>query len=105
MEVVTPKAKKAKTSTKKFVTKTKSAEPSTLTKRTRYTLKSRKVKIVEEEEWSGEEEEEYDTEKDKMVKFGKRTILKGRILRDFEEECMLILLEKLQVQGWKDMVL
>nr|XP_009797252.1 PREDICTED: eukaryotic translation initiation factor 5B-like [Nicotiana sylvestris] len=68
---------------------TKSVEPSTLAKRTRSVLKSRKVKIVDEE-WSGEEEEEEeeesDIEKDKMVKFGKRTILKGRLLRDLEEE-------------------
>ncbi|XP_070003528.1 uncharacterized protein [Nicotiana sylvestris] len=56
VEVVAPKYKKAKTSTKKFVSKTQSAEPSTLDKRTRSDVKSRKVKIVEEEEWSGEEE-------------------------------------------------
>ncbi|XP_070036072.1 uncharacterized protein [Nicotiana tomentosiformis] len=99
MEVVTPKAKKAKTSSKKSVSKTKSAEPSTLAKRTRYALKPRKVKIVEEEEWSGEEEEESNAEKDNMVKFGKKTILKGKLLRDLEEEGMLLLLEKLQLQG------
>ncbi|XP_070057727.1 uncharacterized protein [Nicotiana tomentosiformis] len=95
MEVVTPK----------------SAEPSTLAKRTRFALKPRKVKIVEEEEWSREEEEEKeeegesDAEKDKMVKFGKRTILKGRLLMDLEESGMVMLLEKLQLQGWKNMVL
>ncbi|XP_070018050.1 protein pxr1-like [Nicotiana sylvestris] len=53
MEVVTPKAKKAKTSTKKSVSKTKSAEPSTLAKRARSALKSRKVKRMNEEEWWG----------------------------------------------------
>ncbi|XP_070056524.1 COP1-interactive protein 1-like [Nicotiana tomentosiformis] len=100
MEVVTPKAKKAKTSTKKSISKTNSAELSTLTKRTGSALKSRKVKIVEEEE-----EQEFDAEKEKMIKFRKRTILKGRLLRDLEEEGMLMLLEKLQLQGWKDMVL
>ncbi|XP_070054283.1 uncharacterized protein [Nicotiana tomentosiformis] len=78
MKVLTPKAKEAKTSTKKSA------------------VKSRKVKIVEEEEWSGEEEEDdFDAEKDKMVKFGKRTILKGRLLRDLEEEGTVMLLEKL----------
>ncbi|XP_070032445.1 uncharacterized protein [Nicotiana tomentosiformis] len=88
VEVLTPKAKKAKTSTKKSVSESKSAEPSTL-----------------EEEWSGEEEDDSDTEKDKMAKFGKRTILKGRLLRDLEEQGMVLLLEKLELQGWKDMVL
>ncbi|XP_075109521.1 uncharacterized protein LOC107828241 isoform X2 [Nicotiana tabacum] len=53
MKVVTPKAKKVKTSTKKFVSKTKSAKPSTFAKRTRSALKSNQVKIVENEEWSG----------------------------------------------------
>ncbi|XP_070050276.1 uncharacterized protein [Nicotiana tomentosiformis] len=48
MEVVTPKAKKIKTSTKKFVSKTKSARPSTLVKRTRSDLKSSKLEIVKE---------------------------------------------------------
>ncbi|XP_019252849.1 PREDICTED: uncharacterized protein LOC109231659 [Nicotiana attenuata] len=74
VEVMTPKAKKVKTSSKKSVSKTKSVEPSTLAKRTRSALKSRKVKIVEEEEWSGEveeEEEEYDIEKDKMLSLGR----------------------------------
>ncbi|XP_070049229.1 uncharacterized protein [Nicotiana tomentosiformis] len=83
VEVQTPKPKKAKTSTKKSIYVSKSAEPSTLAKRTRSAVKTKQVKIVEEEEWSGEEEEEEDnsdTEKDKMAKFGKRTILKGRLL-------------------------
>ncbi|XP_070008475.1 uncharacterized protein [Nicotiana sylvestris] len=105
VKVLTPKAKKAKTSTKKSVSKSKSAKPSTLAKRTRSAMKSRKVKMVEEEEWSGEEKVESDIEKDKMIKFGKRTILKGRLLRDLEEEGMLLMLEKLQSQDWKDMVL
>nr|XP_016445372.1 PREDICTED: ABC transporter F family member 4-like [Nicotiana tabacum] len=69
------------------------AEPSTLAKRTRYARKSRKVQIVEEEE--SEEEEESDEELDKMVKFGKRTILKDRLRRDLEEEGMVMLVEKL----------
>lgn len=87
VEVLTPKHKKFKTSTKK------SAEPSTLVKRTRSAVKLKQVKMVEEEEWCGEEEDDSDVEKDKMDKFGKMTILKGRLLRDLEE------------QGIKDMVL
>ncbi|XP_019234484.1 PREDICTED: nucleolin-like [Nicotiana attenuata] len=79
------------------------AEPSTLAKRTGSSRKSRKVQVVEEED--SEEEEEIDEEQDKMVKFGKRTILKDRLLRDLEEEGMVMLLEKLEIQGWKDMVL
>ncbi|XP_070035591.1 protein pxr1-like [Nicotiana tomentosiformis] len=66
VEVVTPKAKKIKTSKKKSPSKTKSAEPSTLVKRTMSTLKSRKAKVLEEEE--SEEKEKSDAEKDKMVK-------------------------------------
>ncbi|XP_070014365.1 uncharacterized protein [Nicotiana sylvestris] len=60
VEVVTPKAKKIKTSKTKSHSKTKSAEPSTLAKRTRSAMKSKKVKIVEEEE--SEDEEETDQE-------------------------------------------
>nr|XP_009630979.1 ABC transporter F family member 4-like [Nicotiana tomentosiformis] len=89
VEVVTPKEKKRKTSKKKSPSKTVDAEPSTLAKRTRYAMKSLKVQVVEEEESEEEEEEEEeetDEEHDKMVKFGKRTILKGRLLRDLEEE-------------------
>nr|XP_016461383.1 PREDICTED: uncharacterized protein LOC107784725 [Nicotiana tabacum] len=56
-------------------------------------------------EWSGEKEDDSDTEKDKVAKFGKRTILKGRLLRDLKEKGMVLLLEKLELQGWKDMVL
>nr|XP_009774754.1 PREDICTED: uncharacterized protein LOC104224754 [Nicotiana sylvestris]XP_016471140.1 PREDICTED: uncharacterized protein LOC107793331 [Nicotiana tabacum] len=79
VEVLTPKPKIAKTSTKK----SKSVEPSTLAKRTRSDVKSKQMKLVEEEEWSGEEEDHSDAGKDKMAKFGKRTILKGRLLRDW----------------------
>ncbi|XP_070020637.1 protein pxr1-like [Nicotiana sylvestris] len=49
VEVVTPKAKKIKTSKKKSPSKTKSAKHSTLEKRTRSALKSRKVEEKEEE--------------------------------------------------------
>nr|XP_016454937.1 PREDICTED: nucleolin-like [Nicotiana tabacum] len=102
-EVATPKTKKRRTSKKKSPSKTKSAEPSTLVKRTRSTVKCRKVKVVEEEE-SEEEEDETDEEQDKKEKFGKRTILKGKLLSDLEEEGMVMLLQKLQLQGWKNMV-
>ncbi|XP_070050100.1 spindle pole component BBP1-like [Nicotiana tomentosiformis] len=101
--VVTPKEKKRKTSKKKSPSKTKSAEPFTLAKKTKFALKFRKMKVVEKEE--SEEEEESDEEQDKMVMFWKRIILKGRLLGDLEEEGMVMLLEKLQMQGWKDMVL
>ncbi|XP_070017636.1 uncharacterized protein [Nicotiana sylvestris] len=99
VEVMTPKPKKAKTSTKKSVLESKSAERSTIAKRTKSAVKSKQVKIVEEEEWSGEEEDDSDTEKDKMTKFVKRTILKGRLLRDLEEQGMVLLLEKLELQS------
>ncbi|XP_070056952.1 uncharacterized protein [Nicotiana tomentosiformis] len=73
VEVMTPKAKKIKTSKKKSPLKNVDAEPSTLSKITMFARKSRKVQIVEEEEC--EVEEESDEEQDRMVKFGKRTIL------------------------------
>ncbi|XP_070017527.1 uncharacterized protein [Nicotiana sylvestris] len=103
VEVVTPKAKKIMTSKKKSHSKTKFTSPSTLAKRTRSAMKFRKVKVMEEEE--SENDEEIDQEHDKMAKFAKRTILKDRLLRDLEKEGMIMLLEKLQLQGWKDMVL
>ncbi|XP_070056519.1 protein pxr1-like [Nicotiana tomentosiformis] len=105
VEVQTPKPKKAKTSSKKSSSVSKSAEPSILVKRTKSAVKVKQVKITEEDDWSGEEEDVSDGEKDKLTKFGKRTILKGRLLKDLEEEGMILLLEKLEVQGWKDMVL
>ncbi|XP_070020469.1 uncharacterized protein [Nicotiana sylvestris] len=72
VEVLTPKSKKAKTSSKKSVSKSKSTEPSTLAKRTRSTVKSRKVKIVEKEEWSGkEEEDDSDAEKKRWSNLGR----------------------------------
>ncbi|XP_070009720.1 uncharacterized protein [Nicotiana sylvestris] len=95
VEIVTLKAKKINTSKKKSPSKTKSAEPYTLAKRTTSAMKSRKLKVVEEEE--SKDEEESDKEKEKMLKFGKRTIFKGRLLSDLEEEEMMLLLEKLQL--------
>ncbi|XP_070025566.1 uncharacterized protein [Nicotiana sylvestris] len=80
VKILTPKPKKAKTSTKKSVSESNSAEPSTLAKKTRSVVKSKQVKMVEEKEWSGEEEDGSNAEKDKMAKFGKRTILKGILI-------------------------
>ncbi|XP_070053979.1 protein pxr1-like [Nicotiana tomentosiformis] len=96
-EVATPNTKKRKTFKKTSPSKKKSAEPSTLAKRTRSTIKSRNVKEVEEEE--SEDEEETDQEQNKKEKFVKRIILKGRLLRELEEEGMAMLGEKLQLQG------
>nr|XP_016447544.1 PREDICTED: mediator of RNA polymerase II transcription subunit 1.1-like [Nicotiana tabacum] len=56
-------------------------EPS-LAKRTRSTVKGKQVRISKDEEWSGEEVEDSDGEKDKLSMFGKRKILKGRLLKD-----------------------
>nr|XP_016484122.1 PREDICTED: uncharacterized protein LOC107804704 [Nicotiana tabacum] len=50
VEVHTPKPRKAKTSTKKSTSMLKSVELSTLAKRTRSALKTKQVKIAEEEE-------------------------------------------------------
>ncbi|XP_070057636.1 uncharacterized protein [Nicotiana tomentosiformis] len=86
VEVQTPKPKKAKTSSKKSSSVSKSAKPSILAKRTRSAVKAKQVKTTEEDDWSGEEEDVSDGEKDKLEKFGKRTILKGRLLKDLEEE-------------------
>ncbi|XP_070049968.1 uncharacterized protein [Nicotiana tomentosiformis] len=105
VEVQTPKPKKAKTSSKKSSSVSKSVEPSISAKRPRYAVKAKQVKITKEDDWSGEEDDGSDGEKDKLTKFGKRTFLKGRLLKDLEEEGMIFLLEKLEIQGWKDMVL
>ncbi|XP_070018049.1 uncharacterized protein [Nicotiana sylvestris] len=105
VEVQTPKPKKTKTSSKKSSSISKSAEPSTLAKRKRSTVKAKQVKITEEEDWSAEKEDVSDYEQDKLSKFGKRTILKGRLLKDLEELGMVLLVDVLEVQGWKDMVL
>ncbi|XP_019260696.1 PREDICTED: microtubule-associated protein futsch-like [Nicotiana attenuata] len=95
--------KKIKTSSKKSSSVSKTAEPP-LAKRTRSAVKAKQVKITEEEDWSGEEESESDNEQDKLAKFGKRTILKGRLLKDLEEPGMVRLVDALAVLGWKDMV-
>ncbi|XP_070017615.1 uncharacterized protein [Nicotiana sylvestris] len=90
VELATPKTKKIKTSKKKSPSKTKFVEPFTEAKRTRSAVKSKKVKVVEEKE--SEKEEETNDEQDKKETFGKRTILKSRILIDLEDEGMVMLL-------------
>nr|XP_009762576.1 PREDICTED: uncharacterized protein LOC104214584 [Nicotiana sylvestris] len=59
VEVQTPKPKKCKTSSKKSSFVFEAAEPS-LAKRTRSAVKSKQVRISEDKEWNGEEEEEED---------------------------------------------
>nr|XP_016459579.1 PREDICTED: uncharacterized protein LOC107783122 [Nicotiana tabacum] len=57
-------------------------------------------------QWSGEEvEDDSDSEQDKLSTFGKRKILKGRLLKDLVEQGMMRLVDALAAQGWKDMVL
>ncbi|XP_070019681.1 uncharacterized protein [Nicotiana sylvestris] len=103
VEVQTPKPKKPKISSKKSSSMSKAFEPS-LAKRTRSAVKGKQVRIYEDEEWSGEEAEDSDGEKDKLAMFGKRKILKGRLLKDLVEPGMMRLVEALTAQGWKDMV-
>ncbi|XP_070010104.1 uncharacterized protein [Nicotiana sylvestris] len=79
------------------------AEPS-LAKKTRSALKSKQVRVFEDEEWSGEEKSESDGEQDKLTMFGKRKILKGRLLKDLMEPGMVRLVDTLAAQGWKDVV-
>ncbi|XP_019241360.1 PREDICTED: uncharacterized protein LOC109221339 [Nicotiana attenuata] len=70
VEVQTPKPKKAKTSSKKSTSVPKSAEPSTLAKRTKSAVKPKQVNIAEEGDLSEEEEDGSDSEVDKLSKFG-----------------------------------
>ncbi|XP_070004877.1 intracellular protein transport protein USO1-like [Nicotiana sylvestris] len=104
VEVQTPKPIKPKTSSKKSSSMSDATEPS-LAKRTRSVVKGKQVKISEDEEWSGEEVEDFDGDKDKVSMFGKRKILKGRLLKDLVEPGMMRLMNALAAQGWKDMVL
>ncbi|XP_070022019.1 uncharacterized protein [Nicotiana sylvestris] len=92
VEVQTPKPKKPKTSSKKSSSVSESAEPS-LAKRTRSVVKRKQVRVSEDEEWSGEEENETDGEQDKLAMFGKRKILKGRLLKDLVEPGMVRLVD------------
>nr|XP_016510468.1 PREDICTED: uncharacterized protein LOC107827779 [Nicotiana tabacum] len=94
VEVMTPSAKKIKTSKKESHAKSIDTKSSALAKRTNFARKSRKMQIVEEE---SEEEEKTGEENDKMVKFGKRTILKERLLKDLEDKGIVLLLEKLEI--------
>nr|XP_016433873.1 PREDICTED: uncharacterized protein LOC107760350 [Nicotiana tabacum] len=59
-----------------------------------------------DDDWSGEEEEnDSEKEQDNLAMFGKRKILKGRLLKDLVELGMMRLVDALAAQGWKDMVL
>ncbi|XP_019245206.1 PREDICTED: uncharacterized protein LOC109225070 [Nicotiana attenuata] len=97
VEVQTPKPKKTKSSSKKSSSVSKFAEPSSLAKRTRSAVKAKQVKITEEEDWSGEEASESDNEQDKLAKFGKRTILKGKLMKDLEKPGIVLLVDALDV--------
>ncbi|XP_019238649.1 PREDICTED: uncharacterized protein LOC109218728 [Nicotiana attenuata] len=104
VEVPTTKSKGNRTSAKK-PSKPVPAEP-VLAKRTRSAAKGKQVKIAEEDdEWSEDEGDESEKEHDRYAMFGKRKILKGRLLKDLEEPGMIRLLTALEAQGWKDMVL
>nr|XP_016462083.1 PREDICTED: nucleolin 2-like [Nicotiana tabacum] len=63
VEVPTPKPKKPKTSSKKSSSVSEAGEP-TLAKKTRSAVKTKQSKISEDDDWSGEEEEENDSEKE-----------------------------------------
>ncbi|XP_070020853.1 uncharacterized protein [Nicotiana sylvestris] len=76
VEVPTPKPKKPKTSSKKSSSMFEAPETS-LAKRTRSAVKSKQVRVSEDEEWSGDEESESGGEQDKLAMFGKRNFLKG----------------------------
>ncbi|XP_070014434.1 uncharacterized protein [Nicotiana sylvestris] len=97
VEVPTPKPKKPKTSSKKSSSVFVAAEP-TLAKRTRSAVKTKQSKVSDDDDWSGEEEEEEnDSEKehDKLAIFGRRKILKGRLLKDLVEPGMMRLMDAL----------
>nr|XP_016433664.1 PREDICTED: uncharacterized protein LOC107760161 [Nicotiana tabacum] len=75
--------------------KGKIAESSEAVDRTRSAVKGKQVRVSKDEEWSGEEENEFDCEQDKPTKFGKRNILKGRLLKDLVEPGMVRLVDTL----------
>ncbi|XP_070016966.1 uncharacterized protein [Nicotiana sylvestris] len=105
VEVPIPKPKKPKTSFKKSSSVFVAAEP-TLAKRIKSTVKTKQTKVSDDDDWSGEEEEN-DSEKEqyKLATFGRRKILKGRLLKDLVEPGMMRFVDALAAQGWKDMVL
>lgn len=80
VKVVSPSAKNRETSKKKSQDKSIAIEDSALSKRTRFARKSRKIQIMVEEI----EEEETDEEKEKLVKFQKRKVMKGKLLSDLK---------------------
>ncbi|XP_019253883.1 PREDICTED: uncharacterized protein LOC109232574 [Nicotiana attenuata] len=104
VEVPTTKSEGTRTSAKK-PSKPVPAEH-VLAKRTRSAAKGKQVKIAEEDDkWSEDEGDESEKEQDRYAMFGKRKILKGRLLKDLEEPGMIRLLTALEAQGWKVMVL
>ncbi|XP_070015797.1 uncharacterized protein [Nicotiana sylvestris] len=75
-------------------------------KRTRSAVKTKQSKVSDDDDWSGKEEENnFEKEQDKLAIFGRRKILKGRLLKDLVEPGMMRLVDALAAQGWKDMVL
>ncbi|XP_070013783.1 uncharacterized protein [Nicotiana sylvestris] len=98
VEVQTPKPKKPKTYSKKSSSMFEAAKPS-LAKRTRSVVKDKQVRVSEDEEWCGEEENETDGKQDKLAMFGKRKILNGRLLKDLVEPGMVRLVDTLAAQG------
>ncbi|XP_070023296.1 uncharacterized protein [Nicotiana sylvestris] len=92
--------KKPKTSSKKSSSVHVAAEP-TLAKRTRSIVKAKQTKVSDDDDWSGEEEEDDESKKeqDKLAIFGRRKILKGRLLKDLVEPEMMRLVDSLAAQG------
>ncbi|XP_070028821.1 uncharacterized protein [Nicotiana sylvestris] len=79
----------------------RAAEP-TLAKRTRSVVKAKQTKVFDDDDWSGEEEEEDDEsekEHDKLAIFGRRKVLKGKLLKDLVEPGMMRLVDSLVAQG------
>ncbi|XP_019239330.1 PREDICTED: uncharacterized protein LOC109219347 [Nicotiana attenuata] len=75
----------------KVAESSEAVEVEEMEQRTRSAVKSKQVRIFEDEEWSGEEEKgESEDEQDKLAMFGKRKYLKGRLLKDLMEPGMLI---------------
>ncbi|XP_070023333.1 nucleolin 2-like [Nicotiana sylvestris] len=99
VEVPTPKPKKPKTSSKTSSSVPVVVEP-TLAKRTRSVVKAKQTKVSDDGDWSKEEEEnDSEKEQDKLAIFGRRKILKGRLLKDLVEPGMMKLVDSLAAQG------
>ncbi|XP_070025636.1 uncharacterized protein [Nicotiana sylvestris] len=87
----------------KVVESSEAADIEEMEQSTRSAVKSKQVRVSEDEEWSGEEENETDGEQDKLSMFGKRNILKGRLLKDLVEPGMVRLVTppEFTVIEWK----